>query len=59
MVSVPFDNVSPAKPGFDFKGCEGPIDAAIKMILAVSQVIFNLSFKLCSICNNSFFSLYI
>ena len=49
-ITVSFNNVTFTKPCFEFQRAESAINFDIKIILAVSQVIFNFTFELLTFC---------
>ena len=53
-ITVFFNDVALAKPGFEFQRAESSIYFEIEIILPVSQIIFNFAFKLFTFCGNHF-----
>jgi hypothetical protein len=53
-ITVSFDDVTFAKPCFEFQRAKGTVDFDIKIILTVSQVIFNFTFEFFTFCGNHF-----
>ncbi len=53
-ITVSFYDVTFAKPCFEFQRAKSTFDFDIEIILTVSQVMFNFTFKLFAFCGNHF-----
>jgi len=51
-ITVSFNDVTFAKPCFEFQRAESTIDFDVEIILTVSQVIFNFTFEILTFCDN-------